>query len=96
MAEKNWLDEDSSSGTFALSPDADHAGKITRHCCVLVIEDDLADFELIVANLVKTNGVEFQYARAARLAEGLKCLARGGVHVVLLDLDLPDSRGLWT
>ncbi len=52
--------------------------------------------ELIAANLVKTNGVEFQYARADRLADGLECLSRGGVDVVLLDLDLPDSRGLET
>ncbi len=45
MADKNWLDEDSSSDTFSLSPDADQTGKITRRCCVLVIEDDPADFE---------------------------------------------------
>jgi len=93
MADKNLLDE--SSDTFQLVPGADGA-KPTKLCRVLVIEDDSADFDMIVGHLKTTNGVEFQPTRAVRLADGLECLAKGETHVVLLDLDLPDSRGLET
>lgn len=96
MADKNWLDEDSASDIFSLRPGALQSDQVVRQCRVLVVEDDPTDFEMIVANLVKTNGVEFPHTRAVRLADGLQYLADGGMEVVLLDLDLPDSRGLET
>ncbi len=96
MAKKDWLDEESSSDLFSPSPRSRRADETARQCHVLVIEGDPLDFKRIVGHLASINGVQFQPTHAVRLADGLECLAKGDVHVVLLDLDLPDSRGLET
>jgi len=96
MAERNPLDDESTSDIFLPNLKADQANGAVRQCHVLVIAGDRTEFEVIVRHLKTTNGVDFQPTYAAGLAAGLEFLAKGGAHVVLLCLDLPDSRGLAT
>jgi serine phosphatase RsbU (regulator of sigma subunit) len=62
---------------------------------VLMIEDN-ADFATIVGQLLGELEVEFEIESASRLGEGLSSLAGGDVDVVLLDLSLPDCKGMET
>lgn len=62
---------------------------------VLLIEDNLGDAELVQEMLKEAPG-SFTIHVAERLGIGLKFLASHDVDVVLLDLGLPDSRGLET
>jgi phosphoserine phosphatase RsbU/P len=63
---------------------------------VLLVEDDLIQRRLIEGLLAKPADGMFVLHCADRLATGLERLAIGGIDVVLLDLDLPDSEGLQT
>jgi PAS domain S-box-containing protein len=63
---------------------------------VLLIEDDPEDAELIRDYLAEGTGGTVKLEWVDRLATGLERLTRGGIDVVLLDLSLPDSRGLET
>jgi len=62
----------------------------------LLIEDNPGDARLIQEALAEVLGEQFDLKCADRLSTGLSCLAEGGIDVVLLDLLLPDSRGLDT
>ena len=61
---------------------------------VLQIEDDKQYAYLVREHLHLARPDTFTLERTARLAEGLDHLGRGGFDLVLLDLDLPDSKGL--
>jgi serine phosphatase RsbU (regulator of sigma subunit)/DNA-binding NarL/FixJ family response regulator len=63
---------------------------------VLYVEDDPADAEIGLSRLSESRRTEFEVAHVTRLAPALERLEAGGVDVVLLDLDLPDSKGLST
>jgi MinD-like ATPase involved in chromosome partitioning or flagellar assembly/CheY-like chemotaxis protein len=63
---------------------------------VLLIEDNPGDTRLIRELLKEAKGVPTCLQCADRLSSGLERLAKGGVDVVLLDLSLPDSKGLDT
>jgi signal transduction histidine kinase len=63
---------------------------------VLLIEDNAGDALLIRELLSEAMGSGFNLELAEQLWEGLDRLARGGIDVVLLDLSLPDSKGLET
>jgi PAS domain S-box-containing protein len=63
---------------------------------VLLIEDNAGDFRLIREMLAEVRPVTFDVERADRLSTGLERLTVGGIDVALLDLSLPDSRGLDT
>jgi DNA-binding response OmpR family regulator len=68
---------------------------------VLLIEDNKDDVLLIREMLAEVRGGSlftgtFELECADRLSTGLERLAEGGLDVVLLDLSLPDSRGLDT
>jgi len=89
------MDEDSSSG-FLLGNSASRKDESLNECHVLVIEDSAVQFELVARDLRKADGVDFRPVRADCLSEGLQRLDAGGIDVVLLDLNLPDSRGLDT
>lgn len=58
---------------------------------LLVIEDNPGDARIVKEAL---SGSRFDVEVADRLETGLSRLAGGGVDVVVLDLELPDSRGL--
>jgi diguanylate cyclase (GGDEF)-like protein len=63
---------------------------------VLVIEDSEVDAALVSEMLGQARGLSARVIRADRLDRGLERLAQGGIDLVLLDLSLPDSRGLDT
>lgn len=61
---------------------------------VLVVEDDDQDFFLLQRRLRQAHDVRF--VRVATVVDGLTVLAEKNVNLVLLDLSLPDSKGLDT
>jgi serine phosphatase RsbU (regulator of sigma subunit) len=81
--------EDISSGGPASAPLPEHVAP--ERMRVLLIEDDDGD-ALIVEELLLDAGQPFQMSRARSLGEARGAAAEAGC--VLLDLDLPDSRGL--
>jgi glutamate dehydrogenase (NAD(P)+) len=60
---------------------------------VLLIEDSPDYAELVRAWLADEEDTQFVLSWADSLLEGMNTLAKGGIHVVLLDLGLPDSSG---
>ncbi|MBW1741609.1 MAG: response regulator [Deltaproteobacteria bacterium] len=63
---------------------------------VLLVEDNPGDAHLIQEMLAEGTGALFDLVWVDRLSTGLERLAEGGIDLVLLDLSLPDSRGLET
>ena len=66
----------------------------TKEIKVLLIEDDRKDARLIQTMLGDATDIAFDVELFGRLSTGLERLAEGGIDLVLLDLTLPDSRGL--
>ncbi|MBJ7600945.1 MAG: hypothetical protein DLM67_10400 [Candidatus Nephthysia bennettiae] len=64
--------------------------------CVLIVEDNPGDRRMIELTLSEVSEPRFAVRTADRLAPALAEIATGEVHVVLLDLSLPDSYGLDT
>jgi len=62
---------------------------------ILLVEDSNTDAQLVQGHLQRSDAA-FVVVRHSTLAEGLAQLTRADVDVVLLDLNLPDSRGLDT
>ena len=67
-----------------------------RSIRVLVIEDDPYDIDYLQELLADVENASFDFACADRLTTGLAYLAEEDFDVILLDLFLPDSRGLDT
>lgn len=63
---------------------------------VLLVEDNPGDAHLVERALARARPGRFDLAWVDRLARGLEELTDGRYTVVLLDLDLPDARGLET
>ncbi len=63
---------------------------------VLLVEDNLAHARAIGEGLCANLHDRFDLVCTERLSTGLEILARGGVDLILLDLNLPDSNGLAT
>jgi len=63
---------------------------------LLLIEDSPDDALLIREFLVDSRRADFEVVHADLLSRALEFLSGGGIDVVLLDLQLPDSRGLDT
>jgi PAS domain S-box-containing protein len=66
-----------------------------RKSLVLVVDSNRADFEL-VAQLLRAGGSDFEPRQATTLADATNHLARDQFDVVLLELDLPDSKAMKT
>ena len=62
---------------------------------ILLIEDDAADAGLI-CDMVESKEAECVVATTDRLSSALKLLRESAFEVVLLDLALPDSKGIET
>lgn len=63
---------------------------------LLVIEDDPAFAKLVATTLAVSTSARFETERSADLKGGLELLKKGSFDLVLLDLDLPDSKGVDT
>ncbi len=63
---------------------------------ILLIEDTPEDAQAMRDILAKETAPSFEVRYADRLSRGLEELASGPIDVVLLDLQLPDSRGVGT
>ncbi|MDY6875835.1 MAG: response regulator [Chloroflexota bacterium] len=63
---------------------------------VLLVEDNPGDTRLLREILAEVTSAQFELAHVERLSETLKHLAEGSTDVTLLDLSLPDGRGLDT
>ena len=63
---------------------------------ILLVEDTPEDAVLMGALLEKPRSNAFHIETVEDLAQGLERLSKGGIDAVLLDLNLPDSRGLET
>lgn len=79
-----------------MNPDKDNARIENGLIQILLIEDDLDDVLLLKDSLAEAEAIKVKLTHAARLADGLKQLAEQKFDVILLDLNLPDSRGLAT
>ena len=63
---------------------------------VLLVEDSRTDARLITKMLTAAPGEGPVVESVNTLSAGLQRLSAGGIHIVLLDLNLPDSHGLDT
>ncbi len=92
-AETNVIHADAISD---LSRESEPVAAEMQHVKALLIEDNPGDARLIQMMLAEASGDLFEIETADRLGSGLRRLAQGGIGIVLLDLSLPDSRGLAT
>ena len=63
---------------------------------ILLVEDNPADVVLFKEMLGKTNTVKFELTHCNTLGSALTLLSEGSFGVILLDLSLPDGKGLDT
>lgn len=75
---------------------AAEAPATTQSVQVLLIEDNEDDALLARRDLTRERRCQFELEWAPTLEKGIERLQRGGVDVVLLDLSLPDCRGIDT
>lgn len=68
----------------------------SRTLNLLLVEDNAADVRLIQELLRDTEYPRFNLVHSDRLAKGLEQLQQGEFEVILLDLGLPDARGIDT
>jgi two-component system cell cycle sensor histidine kinase/response regulator CckA len=91
------------------TPEAEAARLKTRSACgpeliewsdapikILLIEDNPGDVRLVREMLTDAGAQGITLEWVPRLSQGLEYLAKGETDLVLLDLSLPDSRGLET
>ncbi len=63
---------------------------------ILIVEDNPADVRLIQEMLNESRGNALRFEHAAALSDALALLDNSPADVILLDLSLPDSRGIET
>lgn len=63
---------------------------------VLLIEDNPGDVRLVQETLREPKDITINLIVANRMSDGLKCIVTEHLHVILLDLNLPDSEGIQT
>lgn len=69
---------------------------LSRPIDVLLVEDNPADARLLAESLKDAKPYVFNVTHVSRLTAAVDALSRAPVHVVALDLTLPDSYGLET
>jgi DNA-binding NtrC family response regulator len=63
---------------------------------VFLIEDDTGFARMVQEMISGIDGGPFTFERVENLAKGIERIKQGGIDVVLLDLLLPDSEGIFT
>ncbi len=71
----------------------DRVTEFKKPLAVLVIEDTHVDRHMLETMLAPSTGLTTRLVAVASLKEGMEILAAQDFEVVILDLDLPDSRG---
>ena len=61
---------------------------------VLLIEDNIGDYELIIRMLDNSENAKFELTHTQKLGSGLELLKSNKFDIILLDLGLPDCDGL--
>ncbi|HEV3022810.1 MAG TPA: response regulator, partial [Pirellulales bacterium] len=74
--------------------EAHHAPEHGRAMRLLQVEDNSSDASLLRESLEEIAGTRFEWVHVERFADALTQLASADFDAVLLDLSLPDSRGL--
>jgi two-component system, cell cycle sensor histidine kinase and response regulator CckA len=69
---------------------------LSQHVNILMVEDNPGDAQLLQEYLNEGLGSSYQITHCDRLGEALSYLDRSDCDIILLDLSLPDSRGLPT
>jgi PAS domain S-box-containing protein len=69
---------------------------MSKRLRVLVVEDNLADVELVREYMSDSGFISFQIDSVPRLSEAIARLEGESFDLLLIDLGLPDSRGLET
>ncbi len=69
---------------------------LSQHVNILMVEDNPGDAQLLQEYLNEGLGSGYQITHCDRLGEALSFLDRSDCDIILLDLSLPDSRGLPT
>jgi diguanylate cyclase (GGDEF)-like protein/PAS domain S-box-containing protein len=64
--------------------------------CVLLIESDPGDARLITKTLTAASQDEFEVEWASKLSSGLERIRKGGIRAVIVDIEMPDVRGIAT
>ncbi len=67
-----------------------------RKLAVLLIEDSVVDAKVVCGQLSQADDVTFQVEVETTFAAGIDRVRAGGLDVILLDLNLPDTQGLET
>ncbi|HEX5092075.1 MAG TPA: response regulator [Burkholderiales bacterium] len=62
--------------------------------CVLIVEDNAADAMIAAAAVARAASGPYVLMRAESLAQALDLIREHGADMVLMDLNLPDSRGI--
>ena len=81
---------------MAVSRPRQHATTPSGALHVLVIEDNAADAMIAAAAVARAASGPYVLMRAENLAQALELIREHDVDLVLMDLNLPDSRGLET
>jgi serine phosphatase RsbU (regulator of sigma subunit) len=94
----NGTFEDETPTPFSPTPDSAHGlaekpAARRRRIRSLVVEDSADDALLVKEMLAAARNVHFEIDVVSRLSEAASRLIAGGIDVVILDLNLPDSSG---
>ena len=63
---------------------------------ILLVEDNFVDADILQENLEEVNDVQWELVHVETLTAGLKKLGEEKFNIILLDLSLPDERGIAT
>ena len=63
---------------------------------ILIITGDADDAKVLQAVLAKASDGPYAVERVAQLSDALKRIRAGGIDAILVDLSLPDSKGIDT
>jgi PAS domain S-box-containing protein len=63
---------------------------------ILLVEDNPGDARILRELLAEGNADRFTLTHVDRLDTGIRCLDQSAIHIILLDLSLPDSQGAET
>src|SRR3989338_2775350 len=63
---------------------------------VLIVEDDLVQLKILQRSLMVSSAMPFETREANTLADALRLIDHEKLNVILLDLNLPDIRGIDT